>query len=552
MPTTVTAAPPTPNGDLHLGHLSGPYSAADIYARARRLEGEQVRFVTGADTHQSYVLTRAIERGVDPVEMAGDYAETLRAVFRAAGFALDAFVIPQRSPVHREMVRDFVTRLYQTGKIVPRTGPALHCPRCDRYLFEAHVSGRCPHCGADSDGNSCEECAFPNQCVDLGDPVCNRCGATPETRQCERLVFPLDDYAERLRSFHASVTMSAQLEELCDAMLATRLPDIPVTHPTDWGIPVPVPGFTDQRVYVWAEMVPGYFAALRSGGAADWRAAWNASSVVQFFGFDNGYFHAILFPALMMAYDAGLRLPSAFVTNEFLELDREKFSKSRAHAIWAESMLGRVPGDVVRFALAYHRPEAERTSFTWDGLRRLVDEELAGRWQGWLSDLFGRLGSLRPHPSLESATLTPSQEAFVAAVSAVAERCWTHYSARSFSPAAAVRFLIELVRLSRAHAAANARTYAARPGSSRAGVALALEAWAALVLAQSAYPIMPEFGRALWSALRDGEPRRVRGLLTPTVSQTSRPVSFFAPLPPDVEIEVAAGTLGPALLETRR
>lgn len=543
MRTLVTAAPPTPNGDLHLGHLSGPYSGADIHTRAQRLRGAPALYLTGSDVHQSYVPIKARALGRDPLRSADGHADVVAGIFASASFEPDTYVRPQHSRLHQEAVREFITTLHRAGRIVARTEECLYCEPCDRYLFEGHVSGGCPRCAADSDGNSCEECAWPNVCTDLAEPVCNACGQVPGRRVFERLVFPLGAYAERLRAFHGSVAMSPQLEELCASLTAGPLPDIPVTHPTDWGIPAPVAGFEDQRVYVWAEMVPGYFAelmeALRAAGEdpAGWREVWNGSRVIQFFGFDNGYFHTVLFPALMMAYDPGLRLPDGFVTNEFLQLDDAKFSKSRGHAIWADALLAQVPSSVVRFALAHDRPETARTSFTWDRLRRLADEELAGAWQDWLDGLFHRIGTVGAGRVPEVTDPTPAQLRFAAGLKALSADCLSAYDAQTFSPQRATRCLGELVRLARAFAGGQSRLLAGRPGSPRARTAVALEARAGVLLAALATPVMPDFGRQLWSALGlPGEP----GWQEACGASDDRPVApgrhtFFTALPQDID-----------------
>ena len=79
--TLATAAPPTPNGDLHLGHLSGPYSGADILVRARRLQGGDALYLTGSDLHQSYVPTKARRDGVEPLTMAEGFADEIGRIF---------------------------------------------------------------------------------------------------------------------------------------------------------------------------------------------------------------------------------------------------------------------------------------------------------------------------------------------------------------------------------------------------------------------------------------------------------------------------------------
>lgn len=540
--TLVTAAPPTPNGDLHLGHLSGPYSGADIRIRAQRLLGQGGLFLTGSDVHQSYVPTKARRDGVEPLEMAEGFADEIARIFASADFAPDAYVRPWRSELHRDIVHEFFARLHARGALRVRTEQALFCAGCDRYLFEAHLTGKCPHCGAASDGNSCENCALPNQVTDVVEAVCNACGGRPEERPVERLVFPLGEYAERLSAFHAATVMSPQLEALCADMIERGLPDIPVGHPTDWGLEMPVPGFEGHRVYVWAEMMPGYFAelaeSLRASGRdpEEWRTVWNGpeTEIVQFFGFDNGYFHALLQPALLMAYDPGFQLPRALLTNEFYQLGSSKFSTSRRHAIWGGDLLAAVPASVARFVLAHDRPENERTSFSWDRFHELADGELAGRWQSWLTDLFARIetqaGGLVPAGGAQ-----PSQERFLRLLERIADDCLTAYSAEHFSPRRATRLLCELVSCARDFAAAQSRTR----DSGRATAALAAEAAAARTLAQLAHPVMPAFASRLWTALGGEGAPRWDGVRPPAAGQrVETSARFFAPLPEDLEERV--------------
>ncbi|MBT2468887.1 class I tRNA ligase family protein [Streptomyces sp. ISL-66] len=543
----VTAAPPTPNGDLHLGHLAGPYSGADIYARACRLRGRHSVFATGSDVHQSYVPAKARALGAEPLEMAQGFADEIAGIFASAGFAVDSYVRPQHSALHRETVSAFIRTLFERGRLERRTEQCLYCDTCERYLFEAYVVGGCPVCGRTSDGNSCEHCARPNVCADLVDPHCTTCGAEPSHREYERLVLPLGQYADRLTAYHRRTAMSPQLQALCQNMLEHGLPDIPISHPTDWGLPVPVEGFEDQRIYVWAEMVPGYFASFiealgaGSGESADWRSVWNHpdTELVQFFGFDNGYFHTVLHPALMMAYDETLRLPSSFVTNEFYLLEAAKFSTSRRHAIWASDLLTHLPADVARFVLAHDRPEDERTDFTWPRFRQLADGELAGRWQPWLQSLFDRLATQFDGRIPEAFPATPAQRRLLADLAALAERGDRAYGAEGFSPQLAARTLTDIVTTARGFAAAHSRLYESRPGSPEAGAALAAEAAAAHLLAQLATPVMPEFGARLWRALgRTGEPaRRPVGTL-PSGGLTTAGITFFTPLPSDLEAKV--------------
>jgi methionyl-tRNA synthetase len=534
--TIVTAAPPTPNGDLHLGHVSGPYSGADIFVRARRLIGGRAELLLGSDLHQSYLSEKARELGADPHAVAARFDDEIERLFRRLELSNRQFVRPAESELHFAMVQEFFLRLYDAGKVEAREQPSLYCDSCDLHLVDAYLTGTCPHCGNDDcDGNLCEKCAWPNSCVDLIEPRCNFCGASPRQSTLKRLVFPLGEYADVLRRFRQTAALNPQLEVLCDELIEHGLPDIAVTQPMPWGVPVTVPGLEHQRYFVWAEMVPGYFAALaeslrlRGRSAQEWRREWNDSDVVQFFGWDNSYFHALLFPALISAYDPDLRLPSALLTNEFYQLDDLKFSTSRQHAIWGNDLLAVVPADVCRFVLALDRPEHHPTSFSLDRFHAIANDELAGRWQTWLDGVLTRAAAGPARP----AELSPAHARFVRGLEPLAADCLRSYAAESFSTGRSARALIELVSRARDFTTTQLRSRA--DGSAAAewlrASAVTAETTAARLLAQLAAPIMPVFATALWAALGEpGEPVWDEVKPPPFERATAPSRPFFTPL----------------------
>ena len=511
----ITATPPTPNGDLHVGHLSGPFLGADIHRRYLHMRGVDAVYLCGADDHQSYVPLKGFRTQKTPREVADHFADEIEETFRRARIEVDHFARPKASPHHAADVQELFKALWDGGRLVARDAPSLHCETCDKYLFEAHVSGTCPHCGAGSDGSACEQCGWPNDCTDLIAPVCKYCGGTPSVRTTRRLYFPLAPLRDQLRDWYRTVRMSPHLRSLCLQMLAD-LPEIAVSHPSDWGIPVPVPGFEGQVIYVWLEMAPGFLAATRElrqrrGEEPDWRPWWHADGqkLVQFFGFDNGYFHAVLFPALWMAFDPEIRLARAFVTNEFLRLEGSKFSTSRGHAIWGKELLDRVPADAARFYLSYAGPERHQANFTLAEMDEALERELVGGWQAWLRDLGRRVGEEFAGIAPWSGAWTDDQEEFFLSLQRLAAEAANAYEAETFSPQRATRQLSELVRQTRRFADAESHWARVPTGKEERRNAVALEIAAARALALLSAPILPDFAQRLWTALGcDGAPDR--------------------------------------------
>ena len=501
----VTAAPPTANGDLHLGHLSGPYLAADVLTRYLKLRGVEAHFLCGTDEHFSYVPFAGAKLGLSGRQAADHYAQAIQETLQAAGIEIEMFVRPDEAPDYRPLVLELFERLHAAGKLIEKEAPHPYCERCELYLYEVHIAGRCPHCGAGAAGFCCEECGWPND-SDLEEATCTHCGGTPGARPFKRLYFPLSAYEKPLREYYSKVGMNTHLRSLVESLLAAGLPDMPVTHVADWGIPVPLPGYERQVLAVWFETAPRYLAyarqlGRRSGG--DWERYFKdgEAQVVQCFGYDNGFLYGMYIPALLLAFDPDIRPPAAFVVNEFYHLEEKKFSTTRRHAIWGRDLLARVPADLVRFYLSHTRPETESTNFTLDEFAETIERELVGTWQPWLAELGARVAA-------EGDGLLPwtgdgleEHRRFYAQLVELTAQAALAYSPRSFSPQLATRTLCELVRRARRFGKGEEhwRRVALRSEERRTGIAL--EVLAAKLLALLAAPILPDFAARLWHDL---------------------------------------------------
>lgn len=376
----VTAAPPNPNGDLHLGHLSGPFLGADVLTRHLRQRGRRVLYVSYTDDLSPFVLRKAEEIDRAPEATAYLYGRRMEQTLALASMLPDYYEHPYRDPVHVRTINAFFHRLWRAGKLEVGETPAFYCPRCRRYLYEAHVRGRCQFCAAPSDGFYCEECALPQEPAGLKEPRCIRCGRQPEIRRIPRIVFPLDRYADALEAYYAAVSWRPRLRDYCDDLLRRGLPPTPISRLSAYGAPVPLPGWTGHILDTWYSGIFGYVASTRAyaavnGDAGGWRGWWDERSaeVVHFIGFDCGFSHAILWPALLIAH-GGIALPRTIVANEFYRLEGEKFSTSRGHAIWGADFLRDNDADLTRLYLCLTNPESEQTSFARDEYVRFVEE----------------------------------------------------------------------------------------------------------------------------------------------------------------------------------
>jgi methionyl-tRNA synthetase len=365
----ITAPPPTTNGDLHLGHLSGPYLHADVFARGQRSIGNQVVYLSGTDDHQSYVVTKAKNEKRSTEEVIQDYRNKIITTLEAANIKVDVFENP-RNEGYVNFVQDFFLKLYNQGSLKQVTELNYYCEECDEFLFEAHIKGECPNCGVPSGGNYCEACGEPNNPLDLKNARCTICSNKPVVRELTKMVFPLERYRSQLEHYFNKHLWKYRkhLQDLISSLMERPLPDVPVTNYYNWGIPVPLYQMKGHVINVWFEMFPGhvYSAKRWSRETHNNENLWlrdSDATVIQFLGFDNSFYYVLLHQALAIATE-DYKLTDSFITNKFYLLEGRKFSTSRGHAIWGREFLEKEPSDIMRFYLSYTSPEELETNFS--------------------------------------------------------------------------------------------------------------------------------------------------------------------------------------------
>jgi methionyl-tRNA synthetase len=379
--TLITSPPPTPNGPLHVGHLSGPYLAADVAARAARLRGEAVLVLSGLDVHQNYVVTKAAADERPVADTLRAYGDLIRAGLTRARIGYDVFLDPTDDPAYRDSVAGLLADLVAAKAALVEDTDLLACAGCGRTLHHGYVTGGCPHCGAGSGGGTCERCGGFTTAATLVGARCACCGGEPTPRRVPVPVLRLEDYRDRLLDVWARAELTPRVRDLVEHYLDTGLPDVPLAYPTDWGIPSlggrGAESTSDgQRVDVWAEMGLGYLYAVAREIDPGVRsmdgcvAAWDRiAGIWHFLGIDNAFYYAVLIPALFLAAGLPPGLLRGLEVNEFYRLDGQKFSTSRNHAVWAHEFLdGEDPG-LVRLYLCWDRPEPYESDFTVAGYR---------------------------------------------------------------------------------------------------------------------------------------------------------------------------------------
>jgi methionyl-tRNA synthetase len=363
--------PPTPNGDLHLGHISGPYICADIIKRYLLSQGTPASLIVGTDKNQSYVDLKARQKGVSARNVYEQFSQSIMRTFDKAGIGYDE-VHDCDSHFHLEFVHDFIQRLLEKDIMQIKHHDSAWCASCRIEVFDAFARGGCPTCGASSNGCVCEDCGSPNNSYNLHDVSCNLCGGTPVARRGNKGVLDLAKCVAGFARAGFQITAPPKLEKYLSEQRAATQNEYVVTFDSAWGVPSRLPELNGQTYLAWIEMAAGYLAALYKSvfGEETSNVEWAIErlndadfEIIHLMGFDNSFYYAHLYPQLFAAL--GLRaLKITFVVNEFLLLDQSKFSTSRNHAIWANDVFtSPAVADWYRFYLSLKRPDDNRENY---------------------------------------------------------------------------------------------------------------------------------------------------------------------------------------------
>ncbi|MEN4533442.1 class I tRNA ligase family protein [Pantoea agglomerans] len=382
----IIAPPPTPNGDLHVGHMAGPYLAGDIHARYQRLKGRPVNYATGTDDSQTYVVTSALKAGLSPQELCHKSALEIKRTLESWGVQLEGYAPFDNG--YKQAVLQFLKPLYEKQKIRLKSVKLPWSELRSEFMVESYVTGECPICLAQSRGGLCESCGHPNNFDQLKNPM----STMPPYenlvyRDVEIMVFPVEEYREPLLNYYAEKkgVWRPHITQLMDELLSKELIDFPVTYPVSWGIPSPFPGTEGQVLNAWVEGMPASMYCNACGASQEqafdyeWLST-TGNKLAYFLGFDNSYFWGVAHLSLLMAYEGKYILPDYIVPNEFYELENAKFSTSRGHLVWAHDLVKEIPRDYARFYLCLTSPETSRSNFSRKAMEQILTERLIDPW----------------------------------------------------------------------------------------------------------------------------------------------------------------------------
>ena len=377
---------PYANYYLHVGHLAS-LLPGDVLAKYYRGKGDNVIYVSGSDCHGTPITERARKEGKTPEEIAGFYHDEFVKTFTNLGFEYDLYTNTM-TDYHSNYVQKQFLRLKENGWIYEKDEPAVFCEKCNKFLSDREIIGKCPNCGGVSTGDQCDECLTSLDSEEVLDKHCKICGSETVTRDNKHLYFKLTAFEDELQDLIKNNSSLWRKNAIGEAQkyIDTGLRDRAATRQLDWGIPVPVEGFEDKRIYVWIEAVMGYLSAGQKvaderGIDFDKYLSNDNKNLRTYYvhGKDNIPFHTTIFPALVSGLQYNYRLPDYIVSCAFVNLNDEKMSKSKGTLLTANELLERFPKDTLRFYFTYLGPETHDTNCSVEELIQCHNKFLVGQ-----------------------------------------------------------------------------------------------------------------------------------------------------------------------------
>jgi methionyl-tRNA synthetase len=398
----IAIAWPYANAEIHVGNITGSHLPGDIVARYHRLKGNNVLMISGTDSHGTPVTLAADKAGKPVEDVYKQYHNDFLELFKGWGITYDLFTTTHTEN-HFKVSQAMFLALKQNGFLFTQKSLQWYSPSSKRFLPDRYVEGTCYICGFESArSDQCDNCGNVLEPEKLINPRSKEGGAL-ELRETEHFYLDLSKLEPDVKKFlqeRAGHMREPVIGESLGKIEAEGLKPRPITRDLDWGVPIPIEGWTEagKRIYVWFEAVIGYLSApiewsLLSGQGEAWREWWVNPGAKQFhfIGKDNIFFHTSLWPAELMGAgveflkifaedEKPLTLPYDVPANQFMNLEGQKISGSRNWAVWGRDALTRYDPDALRYYLTVNMPEMKDSDWDWADFVARNNNELVATW----------------------------------------------------------------------------------------------------------------------------------------------------------------------------
>lgn len=336
-----------PSGNPHIGHCYTTV-ACDSIARYKRMQGYDVMFLTGTDEHGLKIEQKAAEKGVSPKEYVDEIVAVFKNLWKYMNISYDRY-IRTTDDYHIKSVQTIFKKLYDKGYIYKGEYKGKYCTPCESFWTESQLKdGKCPDCGRDV-VEAKEEAYFFKM--------------APFADRIEKLLTETDYLRPKTRAVElVNNFIKPGLEDLCVSRTSFK-----------WGIPVTFD--TNHVVYVWIDALSNYITALgyENDQYDDYKKYWPAD--VHMVAKDIMRFHAIIWPAMLMALEEPL--PKHLAVHGWITFNGEKMSKSLGNVVDPLVLGERYGADAIRYHILREMALGSDSSFSNEIMIKRINSDLA-------------------------------------------------------------------------------------------------------------------------------------------------------------------------------
>lgn len=337
-----------PSGNPHIGHCYTTV-ACDSIARYKRMQGYDVMFLTGTDEHGQKIEEKAAEMGITPKQYVDDIVKIFKNLWSYMNISYDRY-IRTTDDYHVEAVQKIFKTLYDKGYIYKGEYKGKYCTPCESFWTDSQLdeNGCCPECHREVK-EAKEEAYFLKM--------------SPFADRIEKLLLETDYLRPKTRA-----------QELVNNFIKPGLEDLCVSRTSfKWGIPVTFD--PDHVVYVWIDALSNYITALGYENSAynDYEKYWPAD--VHMVAKDIMRFHAIIWPAMLMALD--LPLPKHLAVHGWITFNGQKMSKSLGNVVDPFVLGERYGADAIRYHILREMALGSDSSFSNKIMIDRINSDLA-------------------------------------------------------------------------------------------------------------------------------------------------------------------------------
>lgn len=339
----------------------------DAVARFNRKQGKDVFYLTGTDEHGQKISQSAAKVGKTEMEYLNDIVDDAKKLWNLLGISFDKF-IRTTDEYHVSAVQKIFRELYDKGYIYKGHYKGLYCTPCEAFWTESQlIDGKCPDCGRE---------------------------VAPQEE--EAYFFKLSAFTDKLLKLYKDnpefLQPQTRVNEMVNNFLKPGLEDLCVTRTSvKWGVPVDFD--PKHTIYVWIDALSNYITALGYKGEDEalFKKFWPAD--VHIIGKEIVRFHAIIWPALLMALD--IPLPKRVFGHGWMLFGGDKLSKSKTvgsvECIDPRVLVPRYSADAVRYILLREIPFGSDGNYTTEIFFNRFNSDLSNNYGNLVSRTFSML-----------------------------------------------------------------------------------------------------------------------------------------------------------------